>query len=180
MKVKGSHRQILHSIVPQDVAEYLQGKGWQEKGHLCDENSTIWQWRESGCLYREIVLPMDRNVGYYDFRMADVLEILAEVEERSQVKILRDLIAEVPNLEIEAVAIAIPEDLRSEPVTLMGIVVEKLWKFYTCFPEGDRESAARAYHEQLPVRVRGDLIKRQGKFWLQNPQEFTIDEEGME
>lgn len=42
MKVSGLDRKFLQSVNPDELAEYLRGKGWHEKGRLYDAISSIW------------------------------------------------------------------------------------------------------------------------------------------
>lgn len=75
----------LKGLKPLEVVQYLRAKGWQQAGDL-GSKATLWVLGTD-----ELVLPMRRDLGDFDLRMAEVLRTLAQVEGRSQLDILRDL-----------------------------------------------------------------------------------------
>lgn len=78
----------LKGLKPLEVAQYLRAKGWRQEGDL-GSKATLWVANTDAT--DEIVLPMRRDFGDFDLRMAELLRVLEKVEARSQLDILRDL-----------------------------------------------------------------------------------------
>jgi len=89
MKAIVSDLDTLRSLKPLELVQYLRFKGWQQDSEL-SEKATLWV-RNDGGATDEIVLPKRRDFADFDLRMAEVLQILAKTERRSQLDILRDV-----------------------------------------------------------------------------------------
>lgn len=85
MKVSIWDRDELASLEPRDLSLYLQSKGW-ERLRQDMRNAEVWiQGKE------EVLLPTERSVGDYSLRMSQLLHSLEQVEQRSQLDIVRDI-----------------------------------------------------------------------------------------
>src|SRR5258706_1763148 len=85
MNVRITDRKAFESLRPLDVVAYLRSAGWILAGYFA-ESATIWQ--RNG---KQVLLPQDVSFADFARRMAEILDTLAEVEQRSQLEIVRDL-----------------------------------------------------------------------------------------
>ena len=85
MKALITDRRVFESLKPLDLISYLRSEGWVLSGYL-GESGTVW--RREG---QEVLLPQDPGLADYPRRIANILDTLAEVENRSQLEIVRDL-----------------------------------------------------------------------------------------
>ncbi len=89
MKATVRDSEMLHSLRPLELAQYLRVNGWQESQQIPDKAS-YWVKTSSG-EELEILLPLRTDFADYAPRMAEVLRTLEVAENRSQLDILRDL-----------------------------------------------------------------------------------------
>jgi hypothetical protein len=80
-------RDELERLKPEDVVRYLSSKGWRQAGDL-NGRATIW---ELGRRDSEVVVPVSDRFRDFPQRMYEVVQTLAEVEERPEPEILRNL-----------------------------------------------------------------------------------------
>lgn len=93
MKARSYELESLNALQPLEVAAYLRVHGWQQIETLGDNAGSVWQYPSPNGKGFEAILPYDRNYGDYLLRMADLINLLEVVEERSRVSILNDLFA---------------------------------------------------------------------------------------
>ena len=175
MKVTVRDAEILKTIEPQQLKNYLQSHGWYEDRPFLD-NATIWLKPEHEEF--EILLPNKQQLGDYSTRIREALEILEEVENRSQIEILSDLITNASNITIQGVVMRIEApnaDKLSGEITLLGVVIDKLRQIKTELADHEYILAIKAYQERLPVLCTGDLIKENNTFILKNSRKFILD-----
>ncbi|AFZ23399.1 hypothetical protein Cylst_1085 [Cylindrospermum stagnale PCC 7417] len=178
MKVTIRDSKILKTIEPNVLETYLKSNGWQKKGHIYDGAGAIWKYKKYAEGEFEILLPLRQSLYDYAARIIDAIKILEEVENRSQIHILSELITTYPNITIQGVVMQIqmpnPNQLRGE-ITLLGVVVDQLRKIHTELADCDYILAIKAYQERSPVFCIGDLIKKNNRFILENPRQFSLD-----
>lgn len=85
MNARITDRKVLESLRPLEAMAYLRSSGWTLAGYFQD-SATVWR-RDS----QQVLLPQDASFADFALRMAEILETLAVVEQRSQLEILRDL-----------------------------------------------------------------------------------------
>lgn len=178
MKVTVRDAEILKTIEPQQLRDYLQAHGWYEDRPFLD-NATIWLKQDSDRGEFEILLPLTQNLGDYVPRIREAIETLLTVENRSQIEILSELITEANNITIQGVVMQIHTpnaDQLSGQITLLGVVGEKLRKIQTELFNHNYILAIKAYQERFPISCTGDLIKENNVLILKNPRNFTLDE----
>ncbi|MEI2577248.1 hypothetical protein [Scytonema sp. PRP1] len=177
MKVTVRDVEILKTIEPQQLRDYLQAHGWHFDRPFLD-NATIWLKQEPERGEFEILLPNKRNLGDYATRIREAIETLEIVENRSQIEILSELITTAPNITIQGVVMQINtpnDDKLSGEITLLGVVGERLRKIKTELADHDYILAIKAYQERLPVICTGDFIKENDTFFLKNTRGFSLD-----
>ncbi len=174
MKVTVRDAFILKCVEPQQLKNYLLSSGWHEDRPFLD-NATIWLKKVPLGGEFEILLPLYQNLGDYAARISDAIKILEEVEDRSQIEILSELIENVPDITISAIVTQIktPDvDKLSGEITLQGVVFDQLRKIKTELNEHDYIWAIKAYQERLPIKITGDLIKENNTFILKHSRNF--------
>ncbi|MDZ8050495.1 MAG: hypothetical protein RMX68_010980 [Aulosira sp. ZfuVER01] len=177
MKVTVRDAEILKTIEPQQLKDYLQSHGWHEDRPFLD-HATVWLKPEPEHDEFEILLPNNQHLGDYPTRIQEAIEILEEVENRSQIDILSDLITNVSNITIQGVIMRIEApnaDQLSGEITLLGVVFDKLRLIKTELAGQAYILAIKAYQERLPVLLTGDLIKKNNTFILKRYQRFILD-----
>jgi hypothetical protein len=85
MNARITDRKVFESLRPLDVLAYLRSSGWTLLGYFAD-SATVWN-RDG----HQVLLPQDGSLADFARRMAEILDTLAEVEQRSQLEIVRDL-----------------------------------------------------------------------------------------
>ena len=85
MKALITDHKVFESLRPLDMAAYLRSEGWALVGYMGD-TATVWK-RQA----QQILLPRDSTFADYARRVAEILDTLAETENRSQLEIVRDL-----------------------------------------------------------------------------------------
>jgi hypothetical protein len=179
VKVTIRDSKILKTIEPQVLEAYLKSNGWQEKGHIYDNAGTIWKYKKYAEGEFEILLPLRQNLYDYAARIIDAIKILEEVENRSQMNILSELITTYPDITIQGIVMEIQTpnaDKLSGEITLLGVVVDKLRKIHTQLAGYNYILAIKAYQERLPVFCTGELIKENNIFVLKHPRKFSLDQ----
>lgn len=169
---------LLKAIQPQQVAKYLQAKGWQQQRQIADK-ATIW-FRENEVRQPfHIVLPLNPEVSDFPVSMNLILETLEKTENRSQMDIVSDLITQISNISIQGVVMQIHApnaDQLSGKIIIVGVVIDKLRKIQVELFNHDYILAIKAYQERLPVVCTGDLIRENNAFILKNSHGFALDE----
>lgn len=92
MKVTIRDPETFRALLPSKVMAYLYARSWVENARIHDAAS-IWVQQDYPDMGPEIILPLDRNLGDYTARMADMLQTLEAFEDRSQLEIIRDIAA---------------------------------------------------------------------------------------
>ncbi len=166
--------EILKSIHPEQVKTYLRSHHWQEQRPLGDQAS-LWIQNPPLGEAVEILLPLKPDFLDFPRRMAEVIQTLEIVEERSQLDILDELFSYASTITIQGIVTNLQEGVFSGRVTLMGIVIHKLRRIQLELNEPVYELAIKAYQSRMPVLCRGTLVKQGRSFVLQNPTQFTLD-----
>jgi hypothetical protein len=174
MTIELQDPQILATLNPPTVANYLRQHHWNETHPIADIGS-VWQAQPTGEQKFEILLPLKPELDDFPFRMNDVLTTLAEVEQRSPLAILGDLLTIVPNITLQGMVVQIHEIGEAGKVVFMGVVIDKLRRIQTELTAPAYELAIKAYQARIPILCQGDLIRCDRLFILQNPHHFTLD-----
>jgi hypothetical protein len=178
MKVIVRDAEIFKNIELEQLRDYLQSTGWHLDRPFLD-NATIWLKQEPQQGSLEILLPNSQNLGDYVTRISEAIEILATVENRSQLEIIDKLITNYPNITIQGLVtqITFPNGgTISGDITLFGVVVDKLRPVNTTLRNHEYILTIKAYTERLAVLCTGDLVKEKNTFILKNPQQFRLDQ----
>lgn len=90
MKAIVQDTEVLKSLAPLEIAAYLRGQHWRQVEWI-GRKGTVWASTLEGGGEVEALLPTDRTLRDYPDRMRDLLDLLAKVEDRSQLEILEDI-----------------------------------------------------------------------------------------
>lgn len=90
MKVAIRDVEAVRAIRPVDAALYLRSRGWKQH-EVSGQRAAVWISRVENEEY-EVLLPMDPELRDYALRMAELLSVLAQVEQRSQWQVFNDLL----------------------------------------------------------------------------------------
>ena len=90
MRVAVEDRETLRALKPIEMMAYLRAKGWQQASDRAGKGS-LWVLPGGSGAEFDVTLPARRELGDYVLRMAEVLETLADAEQRSQLDVLRDV-----------------------------------------------------------------------------------------
>lgn len=85
MRVRISDKQALLSISPAQLMAYLRNKGARQVDEFPGK-AAVWSYGDE-----ELLVPLATRFADYAARMADILAVLEQKEERSQLQILHDL-----------------------------------------------------------------------------------------
>ena len=89
MKVQIRDLAAFRGLNPSDVIAYLRSTGWREV-ETRPEHSSVWAFLIRGETVQTFV-PLDRSFRDFDLRLAEVVPMIAAVEDRSQLDVLSDL-----------------------------------------------------------------------------------------
>lgn len=81
--------EAMKALSPLEVVAYLRSTGWEEARHF-QNRASIWTLR-IGDEEFEAAIPLQQSLGDFALRMGDVVQVLAEAEQRSQVDVYSDL-----------------------------------------------------------------------------------------
>ena len=91
MKVSIRDSAVLRAIRPLELAVYLRAKGWREVDHS-EGSHAVWIHETDGTGEAiELLLPLNPDLRDVAPRMAEALQALEAVEDRSQLDILSDI-----------------------------------------------------------------------------------------
>jgi hypothetical protein len=107
MRMYGLDIAALDEIKPADISSYLTAAGWDRRQQL--NRGELWMLLADGDEF-EVLLPVDPNLRDYQERIADLLHVLAVVEERPEADVFRDVIT----------ALADVQYIRTRPQTPPG------------------------------------------------------------
>ncbi len=82
----------LREIGPNQMAAYLRSRSWKQVEQIGDR-ATIWTIAAQETGNYEILLPLDATLGEYARRISEALQTLEVAEQRSQLDIVRDIVA---------------------------------------------------------------------------------------
>ncbi|KYC38900.1 hypothetical protein WA1_33345 [Scytonema hofmannii PCC 7110] len=178
MKVIVRDAEIFKNIELKQLTNYLQSTGWYLDRPFLDD-ATIWLKQEQPRGEFEILLPNSQNLGDYVTRISEAIDILATVENCSQLEIIGEIITNYPNITIQGLVTQITSPnggTISGDITLFSVIVDKLRPVYIKLANHEYILAIKAYTERLPVLCTGDLVKENNTFILKNPQQFRLDQ----
>ena len=89
MKVQIRDREALSSLSLSSLRAYLKSRGWVDEGEFRNR-ATIFTMSCNGRKW-EILCPHQDTFADYAERMAEAVETIATVEERSQLDVFHDL-----------------------------------------------------------------------------------------
>lgn len=180
MKVTARNPEILKSVKLENLRNYLLDSGWYEDRPFLN-NATIWLKQEPNNGEFEILLPSRQDVGDYAIRVGEAVKTLAEVENRTPIGILGELLTTFPTVQIQGLVsqIQAPVERLYEnsggKITLFGVVFDKLRKINTLLTNDYYTIAMKAYQERLPIMCVGNLTKVDDTLILDNVQKFELD-----
>jgi hypothetical protein len=90
MKVVIEDAATFQSLKPLEIAAYLRSKHWHREADLSGK-ADLWVFKKHDTEEFDLTLPNRRSFADYALRIAEVLQTLAKVEDRSELEILRDL-----------------------------------------------------------------------------------------
>jgi hypothetical protein len=90
VKVTVQDSATLRALMPLELAAYLRANGWRQEAELGGKGG-LWLFQSSDGREYDVMLPARRDLADYALRMSEVLGTLAEVEQRSQLDVLRDI-----------------------------------------------------------------------------------------
>jgi hypothetical protein len=97
MKVAVRDPAALCALKPLEMAAYLRAMGWRKEVDL-DGKGSLWLKAAAEGEEFDVTLPLKRDLGDYALRMGEVLGTLAEVERRSELEVLRDVMTTTADL----------------------------------------------------------------------------------
>lgn len=177
MKVTVRDSSVLRTVEPHILEAHLETAGWRETARILDGAAGVWRLKKDGFDEFEILLPLKPDWVDYAARISDALKTLEEVENRSQIEILGELITNANNIKIQGLVTHVEKhnSKMSGQITLFGIIFDKLRKINISLADDEYIIAIIAYQERLPVLCLGDLIKVDNVFTLNNLQKFELD-----
>lgn len=92
MKVRVEDREALAALRPLDVTAYLRSRGWAEVDPADDAPLSAWEIT-IGSDVVEVLVPRHQEWRDYARRAGEMLATLGEVEQRSELAIMRDITA---------------------------------------------------------------------------------------
>ncbi|QDV33710.1 hypothetical protein [Tautonia plasticadhaerens] len=82
-------REQVNALRPGDVKQYLTSRGWRPQGDADLPKAVTLRHPDHAGV--ELVVPMERSLGDYVLRMADVVVAIARIEDRPVDQVLNDL-----------------------------------------------------------------------------------------
>ena len=175
MKTAVRDSKILKTIDFKKIAARLRETGWQEICPIYNGTASVWRWKPDSEEELELLLPLRRDFADYAPRINDAIRAMAEVERRSQLDVLSDLLDSISNVEIRGMVTQIQSEKAPKTIAIMGELWGKLRKIHARPSESDYALAVKAYEERLPIVCTGDIVKEGNAFLLENIRNFNLD-----
>lgn len=96
MKAYYRDPEVLKRISPNQLAAYLQEKGWLQESYI-EKKASIWVIK-NGNEEEEVLLPLNANFRDYSFRISEILKTLESIEQRPQDDIFNNLIGSLSDV----------------------------------------------------------------------------------
>jgi hypothetical protein len=87
----------LRKIDPNQVAVYLEKKGWRHESDI-GQKASIWTIAEDSKDEAEVLLPLNTSFRDYPFRVSEILQTLEAIEQRPQSDIYKNLIESLSDI----------------------------------------------------------------------------------
>jgi hypothetical protein len=94
MKASIQDPAALRKVDPNQVAVYLEKKGWRQESYI-DQKASIWTIADTSKDEKdeaEVLLPLNTSFRDYPFRVSEILQTLEAIEQRPQTDIYNNLI----------------------------------------------------------------------------------------
>ena len=91
MRVQIRDRDALLSVSIANMRAYLTAAGWEDTGRWGERPVNVFAIERYGRMW-EILVPRREAIGGYAENMANALEVLEKVEDRSQLGIFQDMV----------------------------------------------------------------------------------------
>jgi hypothetical protein len=96
IKVRIEDRDILRNISPENLTKYLRLKGWTRERERCiEEVSEIWVLKITPSLSEYILVPCFPKFADYTKRIQETIGVLGEIENRSELLIIQEIMESV-------------------------------------------------------------------------------------
>ncbi|MBW4511065.1 MAG: hypothetical protein KME64_31795 [Scytonematopsis contorta HA4267-MV1] len=181
MKVTIRDSQVLRNVRPEELQGHLQKTGWHETGRIYNDAGAVWRLKKNSknsSVEYEILLPLQQSLVDYAARISDAIKTLEEVENRSQIDILSELITYYPSFIVKGIVTKVEASCdigkQSGKITFLCTILDNLREVQAELTEQDYILAIKAYQERLPITCAGELIKNNDSFSLKNSRDFQI------
>jgi hypothetical protein len=87
----------LRKIDPNQVAVYLEKKGWRQESCI-EQKASIWTIADTSEDEAEVLLPLNTSFRDYPFRVSEILQTLEAIEQRPQTDIYNNLIESLSDI----------------------------------------------------------------------------------
>lgn len=132
-----------------DVVAYLRSRGWAQEPGTPSEPLLAWTRELEGEAY-ELLVPRHKNWRDYDRRIAEVLSILTEAEQRSAEVIARD----IASVAIDTIRVRAITDSNSASIPLEdGLLLLEGARGSILAAACATIEKRRAYHSRKPVKA---------------------------
>lgn len=84
MKLPAIDIDLLIQIEPDTVVSYLDSQGWAKTEEKFQPQRTIWKYSLDNSRDAFVMLPMDKTIPDFSYRIYDLIRVLAIVEKRSE------------------------------------------------------------------------------------------------
>ncbi|TVR97728.1 MAG: hypothetical protein EA406_08365 [Rhodospirillales bacterium] len=123
MNVQIRDAAVLDALKPLELAAYLRAKGWRRKADINGKGS-LWLVELPDGEEFDVTLPLRQDLADYALRMGELLQTVAQVEGRSELEVLRDLMTTTADL-VRVRATGHGADNGSLPLELAVTLVER-------------------------------------------------------
>jgi len=113
MKVTRNRVADLERIDPMWTEAYLRARGWTQE-HAFRDIESYWSFSDDR---QELVVPLKAELGDYTLRMSELVDRLAEAEERSHWEVVKDLLT--ANMDVVSLRVR-NEDAADGSISLNG------------------------------------------------------------
>jgi len=184
----------LSALRSEDVEQYLTDRDWNRESVAGGETAVVYRY--PSLADAEVVVPRRREFVDYAQRMADVVQMLAVVEERSDWEVLQDLaqpafsiIGEVGR-HLREEGVSRQQQVQGHVVSLRGettildgfegtIIIKGpiaggMARIQVTLSRRDYDQACNAHRDGRAVAVNGELHREPKLFHLSQPRDFKV------
>ena len=154
MKVLIRDKATLDSISSPALKAYLLAQGWNIQETITDKAVILAKTGTD----KQLLLPIRENLGDYGLRVSELLNTLADFEDRSQLSLLND----INRASFDVIRVRMSESIENDsmPLSTVGDICNEMRKMLLAAARSARESKTVYGHKKFPDASNSNYVEK--------------------